>query len=53
MQKLKLDVDTLAVTSFDPTPEEKAAKGTVAGHLLEATRHTICPSCYTLCAPYC
>lgn len=53
MQKLKLDLDTLAVTSFDPAPQEKEAKGTVEAHLLAPTRNTACETCRTLCLPYC
>jgi hypothetical protein len=53
MPKLKLDLDTLAVTSFDPAPEEKVERGTVEAHLLDPTRRTACPTCRTLCLPYC
>jgi hypothetical protein len=40
MAKLKLDLDRITVESFDPSPEDEAARGTVQG--LDTGR--MCPS---------
>ena len=47
MRKLTLDLDSLDVQSFDPTPEPVAARGTVRGHAtdFECTNYRpMCPS---------
>lgn len=49
MQKLRLELDDLSVTSFD-TEEEPDA---VEHQALDPTRRTACPTCRTLCLPYC
>jgi hypothetical protein len=53
MQKLKLALDDLSVTSFDLTPKTEQPSGTVAAHELAPTRQTRCETCRTLCLPYC
>jgi hypothetical protein len=57
MEKLKLELDDLTVTSFD-TSDTDEGRGTVEAH--DPTRHTgcptcdtLCPTCHTLCLPYC
>ena len=52
MDKLKLDLESLDVTSFEAAPDEAEPRGTVEAHL-DPTRRTACPTCYTLCLPYC
>lgn len=53
MEKLKLDPETLEVTSFEPAHPADEARGTVEGQALDPTRRTACPTCRTLCLPYC
>ena len=53
MEKLKLELDDLAVTSFDTASETDERRGTVEAQALDPTRHTGCPTCRTLCLPYC
>ena len=57
MKKLRLELDDLAVTSFDTAAGDEG-RGTVEAHA--PTRHTacptcdtLCPTCETLCLPYC
>ena len=49
MKKLRLELDDLAVTSFDTEEEQDA----VEAQALDPTRRTACPTCRTLCLPYC
>ena len=60
MEKLRLELDELTVTSFDTAPAPDADRGTVEARVLNPTRQTRCPTCDTLCAtcetlclPYC
>ena len=53
MEKLRLERDDLTVTSFGTAPDEAAARGTVEAQALDPTRHTRCPTCETLCLPFC
>jgi hypothetical protein len=50
MRKLTLDLDSLDVQSFDPTPKGDAPRGTVRGHYTDnpgCTQFgTMCPSHY-------
>lgn len=50
MRKLTLDLDSLDVQSFDPTPLASAPRGTVQGHAtnnLDCTQWgSMCPSWY-------
>lgn len=50
MQKLRLELDDLSVTSFDTAGEDREA---VEHPALDPTRRTACPTCRTLCLPYC
>jgi hypothetical protein len=52
VQKLRLELDELAVTSFE-TAEAEESRGTVEAQALDPTRRTACPTCRTLCLPYC
>ena len=59
MEKLRLELDDLVVTSFETAAAEDS-RGTVEGQVLDPTRHTrcptcdtLCPTCQTLCAPVC
>jgi hypothetical protein len=49
VHKLKLDLDQLAVDSFDTNPSESAPRGTVQGfsHVCGPTRFD--PTCYVTC----
>ena len=53
MEKLRLELDDLAVTSFNTASETDERRGTVEAQALDPTRHTGCPTCRTLCLPYC
>jgi len=53
MEKLKLELHDLAVTSFDTASETDQGRGTVEAQALDPTRNTGCPTCRTLCLPYC
>jgi hypothetical protein len=57
MQKLKLNLDDLAVTTFAADADDAAANGTVQAHdvtvVFGPTRANTCATCYTNCAPYC
>jgi hypothetical protein len=57
MEKLRLNLDEITVTSFDVASEEDRVRGTVeARELLAPTRQTGCDTCYTCrtnCLPYC
>lgn len=53
MQKLGLEIDDLAVTSFATAEETDEARGTIEAQALDPTRRTACPTCRTLCLPYC
>ena len=60
MEKLKLELDDLQVTSFATDASDSPRGGTVQGQALDPTRRTACPTCDTLCAtcytnclPYC
>ena len=60
MEKLKLELDELAVTSFDTAAETEEGRGTVEAQALAPTRRTqcatcdtLCATCETLCLPYC
>lgn len=57
MQKLRLSLDDLVVSSFAPQAREAPAAGTVQAHdavlVLAPTRGNTCQSCYTNCLPYC
>ena len=46
MAKMKLELDTLAVDSFDTTAAEKA-RGTVFGEQCTCYTNCTCPGCYT------
>jgi hypothetical protein len=46
MPKLKLSLEELAVTSFEPEPTPAAAA-------LVPSHNTACETCRTLCLPYC
>ncbi|HEX8830361.1 MAG TPA: hypothetical protein VF705_04305 [Longimicrobium sp.] len=46
MDKLKLSLEELAVTTFEATTPAPAAD-------LAPTRNTACETCRTLCLPYC
>lgn len=52
MHKLKLDLDQLAVESFDTNPSDSARRGTVQGFVPTpaATCFITCPTCYNTCA---
>jgi hypothetical protein len=52
-KKLTLNVEELAVTSFDPAPVQAEPRGTVEAHALAPSRNTACVTCRTMCAPYC
>ena len=52
MEKLRLELDDLAVTSFE-TAQADGDRGTVEAQALDPTRHTRCPTCETLCLPFC
>lgn len=54
MRKLKLDVETLAVESFDTAHEESVARGTVHGQSVIFTTYIpspLCPATYQ--GPWC
>jgi hypothetical protein len=53
MEKLRLELDDLTVTSFKTVPEADETRGTVEAQELDPTRRTACPTCRTLCLPYC
>ena len=53
MKKLRLQLDELAVTSFDTASDADESRGTVEAQALDPTRRTACPTCATLCLPYC
>jgi hypothetical protein len=57
MNKLRLDLEDLAVSSFVPREDDAARPGTVQAHevtaLLAPTRRNTCQTCYTNCLPYC
>ena len=56
MEKLRLRLDDLSVTSFGTAPGEDEARGTVEARELAPTRHTGCPTCATCetnCLPFC
>ncbi|HKP75167.1 MAG TPA: hypothetical protein VJT67_06455 [Longimicrobiaceae bacterium] len=57
MEKLRLNLDEITVTSFEAASEEARPQGTVEGReLLAPTRQTGCNTCYTCrtnCLPYC
>jgi hypothetical protein len=53
MEKLRLELDDLAVTSFEAESEPEGNVGTVEAQELDPTRRTACPTCRTLCLPYC
>ena len=57
MEKLRLNLEEITVTSFEVAPEEGRLRGTVeAQELLAPTRQTGCNTCYTCrtnCLPYC
>lgn len=48
MRKLRLQLDDLAVTSFE-TADADEARGTVDAQAFDPTRRTRCPTCDTLC----
>ena len=54
-KKLKLDLGTLAVTTFAAAAEEAPPRGTVAAHALVSgnTNCNTCQTCRTNCLPYC
>lgn len=49
MRKLKLDIETLNVQSFETTESGKAAKGTVLGHEPTQGHNVGCGSAYDAC----
>ena len=53
MQKLRLELDDLTVTSFDTAEETEEQRGTIEAQELAPTRRTRCPTCETLCLPFC
>jgi len=53
MKKLTLQPEELTVTSFEIDPERDPDRGTVEAQALDQTRQTRCPTCRTLCLPYC
>lgn len=57
MQKLRLDLDDLTVSSFVPQAKDAPAGGTVQAHdampVFGPTNGNTCRSCYTNCLPYC
>lgn len=57
MQKLKLNLDDLTVTTFAAAADEAQGEGTVQAHdatvLFGPTRANTCQTCYTNCLPYC
>jgi hypothetical protein len=60
VKKLRLQLDDLAVASFDTACEVEERRGTVEAQALDPTRRTacptcdtLCPTCVTLCLPYC
>jgi len=53
MEKLKLELEELAVTSFDTASDTDEGRGTVEARAFDPTHHTGCPTCRTLCLPYC
>jgi hypothetical protein len=57
MQKLRLALEDLAVSSFVPQRDEKAAAGTVQAHdallVWGPTNGNTCRTCETNCLPYC
>jgi hypothetical protein len=57
MQKLRLSLDDLAVSTFVPGEKDAKAAGTVQAHdavlAFGPTNGNTCRSCYTNCLPYC
>jgi hypothetical protein len=53
MRKLTLDLDSLAVQSFETTPDGAAARGTVRGEAAEATPYCQSPVCLLTEQPSC
>jgi hypothetical protein len=57
MQKLRLNLDELAVTTFATDDQDAQGEGTVQAHdatvVFGPTRANTCQSCYTNCAPIC
>jgi hypothetical protein len=56
MQKLRLSLDDLAVTTFTPRTQDAAAAGTVQAHdalVFGPTNGNTCRTCETNCLPYC
>lgn len=53
MEKLRLDPDALAVTSFGLPQEPAAGAGTVEAQEFGPTRANTCATCQTNCLPYC
>ena len=49
MRKMKLDIETLDVQSFETTAVEKAARGTVLGHEPTMGHNVQCGSAYDAC----
>lgn len=55
MQKLRLTLEDLAVSTFAPQAKDAPPAGTVQGHAADfaPTRSNTCQTCYTNCLPYC
>jgi hypothetical protein len=53
MEKLRLNLDALTVTSFDAAQEPAGGAGTVQAQELAPTRSNTCATCQTNCLPYC
>lgn len=64
MRKLKLDLDSLRVDSFETNDEEKVPRGTVRGHVdytnpivcdtaVDCSFNTCLSNCFTECAVTC
>lgn len=56
MQKLRLSLDDLAVSTFVPQVNDARPAGTVQAHgtlVLGPTNGNTCRTCLTNCLPYC
>jgi chromosome condensin MukBEF ATPase and DNA-binding subunit MukB len=53
MEKLRLELQDLTVTSFEIGRDRAQDRRTVEAQELAPTRQTRCDTCRTLCLPYC
>jgi len=56
MEKLKLSLDEITVTSFEAGAEQGREQGTVEAHEMVVYTRQACNTnytCYTNCLPYC